>query len=78
MQTRYASPMVAKKNRRQDLQQVLSLHLEACKERDDLLAQARQLKAAGKIKEARVLLKTAEFVEAHVAALEDECRRAGA
>jgi hypothetical protein len=68
--------MVAKKKRRQDLQVVLSLHLEACQQRDGLLAQARDLKAAGKLKEARVLLKTAEFVEAHVAALADECRQA--
>jgi hypothetical protein len=70
--------MVAKNKRRQDLQEILSLHLEACRQRDGLLEQVRELKAVGKIKEARVLLKTAEFVEAHVAALEDECRQAGA
>jgi hypothetical protein len=68
--------MAAKKNKRKDLQQILSLHLEACQQRDGLLAQARELRAAGKHREARVLLKTAEFMQAHVAALEAERRTA--
>jgi len=67
--------MVAKKQPRADLQAILSLHLEARRHREGLLAEARALHAAGKLKEARVVLKTAKFVQAHMRALEVEFRR---
>jgi hypothetical protein len=64
--------MVAKKTRRKNPQSILSLHLEACRHRDGLIAEARELRAAGKAREARVVMKTIEFVRDHVAALESD------
>jgi hypothetical protein len=64
--------MAAKKNRRKVQQAVVSLHLEACQSRDGLLEEARELRAAGKMREARIVMKTIKFVRAHVAALETE------
>ncbi len=66
--------MAAKKKRGRVPQAVLSLHLEATRERDSLLRKARHLEGAGKRREARVLLKTVEFLQAHLAALEGEGR----
>jgi hypothetical protein len=64
--------MVAKKSRRSDRQAILSLHLEACQHRALLLAEARELQAAGRIREARVVAKTLKYLRAHVTALETE------
>jgi hypothetical protein len=64
--------MVARKNRRKDLQSILGLHLEACQRREELIAEARELRAAGKNREARVVMKTIQFVREHVAALEND------
>ena len=65
--------MVAKKKRTQrGKQAIVSLHLEARRRHDELLEEAQNLQAAGKVREARVVLKTAEFMQAHLAALEEE------
>jgi hypothetical protein len=64
--------MAARKNRRKDLQSILSLYLEACQHREELIVEARELRAAGKNREARVVMKTVQFVREHVAALEND------
>jgi hypothetical protein len=72
--------MVAPNKRpsRRTPQSIVSLWLEARNDHDQLLAEAQQLRAAGRHREARVLLKTAQFVEVHLAALDDARGRGAA
>jgi hypothetical protein len=59
---------------RPDIRQVFALHVEACRRRDELLEEARELQAAGKIRAARKHLTQAEEIQERLTALEDECR----
>jgi len=69
--------MVANKKRPArppEWQAILSLRLEATRQRDELIEQALRLQAAGKHDEAQILLKTAQYLDAHVMALENHGR----
>ena len=50
----------------------VSLHLRAAQHRDELLEEAKELQAAGRIREARAVEKRAAQVEQLVGALETE------
>lgn len=54
--------------------EIVLLHMEASRRRDELLEEARELQSAGKIREARRLLAQAEAIHEHLTALENECR----
>lgn len=48
---------------------ILGLHVQGSQRRDELLQQARDLQAQGKIKEARAALSRAETIQTHLDAL---------
>jgi hypothetical protein len=56
----------------------VGLHMRAAQHRDDLLEEAKELQAAGKIREARAVERRAAQVEQLVGALETEVRWAEA
>jgi hypothetical protein len=58
-----------------DVREVFALHLEASQRLDHLLEQVRELKAAGKIAEARRVFKHAEQIQQQLLALEQGYRR---
>lgn len=59
---------------RPDLQEIVALHVRASQRRDEILEEVKALKSAGKIREARELLRQAQTIQAHLTALERECK----
>jgi hypothetical protein len=57
-----------------DIGEALGLHPKAAQHRDDLLKEARELQAAGKIREARKKLRAAQEIQHRITALETEAR----
>jgi hypothetical protein len=57
-----------------DGQEIFGLHLKASQHRDELLAEARALQTAGKIREARKRLRAAQEIQHRLTALETEVR----
>jgi hypothetical protein len=57
-----------------DLLRVVNLHLEASQHREELLEEVRQLQAAGRIREARRVRRTAEKLHSQLQALEVQVR----
>jgi hypothetical protein len=57
-----------------DFRRLVNLHVEASQHREELLEEARQLRAAGKIREARRLMRTAEELHSQLQALEAQVR----
>jgi hypothetical protein len=55
-------------------QESFGLHLTASQHRDELLAEARALQTAGKIREARKRLRAAQEIQHRLTALETEVR----
>jgi hypothetical protein len=64
-------------DREPDIQDIFALHLTATQHRDALLAEARTLQAAGKIREARKRLTAAQEIQHRLTALETEVRLSG-
>jgi len=56
---------------------MVAIHAEASQHREGLLEEARQLHAAGKIREARRLMRTAEQLHSQLQALEVQVRMSG-
>jgi uncharacterized protein with WD repeat len=74
--------MAAKKNRKRQSRRVVpeiheidTIHFQASRRRDELLEDARELKAAGKIRQARELLKQAKAIQRQLRAFEQEIRQ---
>jgi hypothetical protein len=77
----YAVPMAAKNKSKSrpapaspmpDQEEILALHRRATKRRDELLEDVRELKAAGKRKKAKVMLREAQTIQEWLGALEAE------
>jgi hypothetical protein len=64
-------------DREPDIQEISGLQLKASQHRDELLAEARALQAAGKIREARKRLRAAQEIQHRLTALETEVRLRG-
>jgi hypothetical protein len=60
--------------REPDVLDLVGLHLTASQNRDALLAEARALQAAGKIREARKRLRAAQEIQHRLTSLETEVR----
>jgi hypothetical protein len=56
------------------VRRILALHSEASQHREELLEEARQLRAAGKLREARRLMRTAREIQFQLQALEVQVR----
>jgi hypothetical protein len=61
-------------DREPDVQDIVGLHLTASQNRDALLAEARALQVAGKLREARKRLRAAQEIQHRLTALETEVR----
>ncbi len=57
-----------------DIRDVFALHIQASCHLDELLEQVQALRAAGKIREAKALLKQAQGIQKGLRALEAEVR----
>ena len=57
-----------------DIRRIVAIHAEASQHREELLEEARQLQAAGKIREARRWIRTAEELQSQLQALEAQVR----
>jgi hypothetical protein len=60
-----------------DVQEVFGMQLRASQRRDELLEEARELQAAGKIRQARAVEKRAGQIQQLIGALEQENRPPG-
>lgn len=67
--------MVARTKRPQSPHDILKLHMDLSKERDDLLEKTQKLQAAGKIREAREAFKAAERVHQRLESFERRFRK---
>jgi hypothetical protein len=56
------------------MREVLSLHFQASRRRDEILDEAKSLQAAGKVREARKRRKQADEMTKLLRALADNCR----
>jgi hypothetical protein len=61
--------------RSHEVQGAFDLQVKASQRRDELLAEARELKAAGRVREARRLTREAQTIQRWLTALEGEFRR---
>ena len=59
----------------QDVQEAFDLQVKATQRRDELLAEAREHQAAGRVREARRLTREAQTIQRWLTALEGEFRR---
>jgi hypothetical protein len=59
-----------------DFLRLVNLHVEASQHREELLEEARQLQAAGRIREARRVRRTAAKLHSQLQALEAQVRMA--
>jgi hypothetical protein len=64
----------SRSDREPGIQDISGLHVNASQHRDALLAEARALQAAGKIREARKRLRAAQEIQHRLTALETEVR----
>jgi hypothetical protein len=64
-------------DREPDIQDIVGVHVTASQHRDALLAEARALQDAGKIREARKRLRAAQEIQHRLTALETEVRLSG-
>jgi hypothetical protein len=55
-----------------DIRRIISLHAEASQHRDELLEEARELLAAGNVREAKRLMRTAAEIHSQLNALETQ------
>jgi hypothetical protein len=67
--------MVARTKRPQSPHDILKMHVDLSKEREDLLERTQALQAAGKIREAREAFKAAEQVHKRIEQFEHRYRR---
>ena len=57
-----------------DVQEIFALHFHASRRQEEIVAEAKELQKAGKLREARALLKQAKEIGKHLKALEDHCK----
>jgi aryl-alcohol dehydrogenase-like predicted oxidoreductase len=67
-----AAPRVSRED--SDLQDLIGLHFQASRRVEEVLEQVEELKSAGKITEARVMLMHAQGIQQGLRALEAEVR----